>query len=105
MERIVSHVCVLGPIAGVYGRLVEQFLISPKRKNSYYIPERIFMKSVDDARVSLKKEWLYETPKRPIVALSDSELDDDMCGPTHENQMENLRMQIQRNERGRYCRD
>ena len=36
------------------------------------------MKSVDDARVSLKKEWLYETPKRPIVALSDSELDDDV---------------------------
>ena len=42
------------------------------------------MKSVDDARVSLKTEWLYEASKRPIVEFSESEPDDDMCGPTVE---------------------
>ena len=100
LERIVSQVCVLGPIAGVYGRLVEQFLINPKRKNNCYIPERIFIKSVDEARVSLKKEWLYEAPKRPTVGESDSDTDDNATGPTVEKQMENLRMQIQHNENG-----
>ena len=65
LEKIVAQVCVLGPIAGLYGRVVEQFLINPRREDNCYIPERIFIKSVDETRVSLKKEWLYEAPKRP----------------------------------------
>ena len=100
LEKIVSQVCVLGPIAGVYGRLVEQFLTSPKRKNNCYILERIFIRSVGEARVSLKKEWLYEAPKRPTAGESDSDADDNMSGPTVEKQMGNLRVQIQNNENG-----
>ena len=36
-----KQICVLGPIAGVFGRQLEQYLISPDRKmNEYYIPEK-----------------------------------------------------------------
>ena len=106
LEKIVSQVCVFGPIAGVYGRLVEQFLFSPKRKNNYYIPERKFQKSIDDARVSLKKEWLYDAPKRPTVRETDSDQEDDSDGPSFVHQMEDLllkhtRRNIDRNQQNR----
>ena len=68
--------------------------------NSYYVPERAFIKSIHEARVSLKKDWLYETATRPMVGESDSDTDDNASGPTVEKHMENLRMQIQHNENG-----
>ena len=38
-ERLGKQICVLGPIAGVFGRPLEQWLISPHRKMSEeYIP-------------------------------------------------------------------
>ena len=63
----------------------------------------MFIKSVDEARVSLKKEWLYEAPKRPTVGESDSDSDDNTSGPTVEKQRENLRQQIQFNEKWGRC--
>ena len=103
-----SQVCVLGPIAGVFGRQVEQFLISPRRKNSYYIPERVFQKSIDEARVSLKKQWLRTMPIRPLVTNMDSEQDDESsCGASLQHQMEELLTKHKRRNRGRsnYRRD
>ena len=32
LERLARQICVLGPIAGVFGRQLEQWLISPNRK-------------------------------------------------------------------------
>ena len=83
--------------------MAEQFLINPKRKDNYYILERIFAQSVDEARISLKKEWLRDTPERPAVEPSDSESEDDTSGPTVEKQRENLRRQIQHNEKWGTC--
>ena len=103
LKRLVAQVCVLGPIAGLYGRMIEQFLVHPRRKGNYYIPERIFAKSVDEARVCLKKEWLREIPERPAVEEINSESEDNTSGPTIEKQRANLRRQIQHNEKWGTC--
>ena len=42
LKKLVGQVSVLGPIAGMYGRKIEQVLIHPKRK-TFYIPEREFI--------------------------------------------------------------
>ena len=101
LDQICSQVCVLGPIAGAFGRYVEQFRISPRRKKGYYILERVFQKSIDDARVSLKKDWLYDMPKRPIVTNTELEQDDDSCGPSLTQQMEELLSKHKRRSLGR----
>ena len=103
LDQICSQVCVLGPIAGVFGRQVEQFLISPKRKNS---SERVFQKSIDDAPISLKKSWLYNVPKRQMLTNTDTEQDEEL-GPSLQLQIAELLSKSQRRslERSYYRRD
>ena len=103
LKKLVGQVCVLGPIAGLYGRIIEQFLVHPKRKDNFYIPERIFALSVESARVCLKKEWLQEIPEKPATEQSDSDSDDNTSGPTVEKQKEKLRRQIKSNESWGTC--
>ena len=55
LKKLVGQVSVLGPIAGMYGRRIEQVLMHPKRK-TFYIPEREFAHSVEAARICMKKE-------------------------------------------------
>ena len=96
-KTLVGQVSVLGPIAGLYGRIIEQFIIHPKRK-TFYIPERVFAHSIESARVCLKKEWLQEHPEKTAAEQSDSDSDDDTSGPTVEKQKEKLRRQIRCDE-------
>ena len=94
-EVLVGQVCVLGPIAGLYGRIIEQFIIHPKRK-TFYIPERVFAHSIESARACLEKERHQEHPEKTAAEQSDS--GDDASEPTAEKQKENLRRQIKCNE-------
>ena len=107
LAKFSKQICALGPIAGLFGRQVEQFLINPKRKkNDCYIPERVFQKSIDDAPVSLKKSWLYNVPKRQMLANTDTEQDEEL-GPSLQLQIAELLAKTQRRslERSSYRRD
>ena len=59
LKKLLAQVSVLGPIAGMCGRRIEQLIMNPKGK-TFYIPEREFALSVDAARICLKKELLQE---------------------------------------------
>merc|ERR1711989_279055 len=46
LERLGRQICVLGPIAGVFGRQLEQWLISPDRKlYEEHIPVEVIQRS------------------------------------------------------------
>ena len=63
LELLGKQICVLGPIAGVFGRQLEQWLISPDRsRNEEYIPTKVIVKSINEAQVALSKSWLFDTP-------------------------------------------
>ena len=101
LARFGKQICVLGPIAGLFGRQVEQFLINPKRKkNDCYIPERVFQKSIDDAPVSLKKSWLYNVPRRQLLGNTDTGYDEEL-GPSLQLQIAELLAKTQRRSLGR----
>ena len=73
-----KQICVLGPIAGIFGRQLEQFRISPdRRKNECYIPERVIQRSIEDAPIVLKRSWLYNVPKRQVLSNADTDYDDE----------------------------
>ena len=64
LEQIGRQICVLGPIAGVFGRQLEQWLISSDRNQSEeYIPVNVILKSINEAQIALKANWLFDTPK------------------------------------------
>ena len=64
LEQLGRQICVQGPIAGVFGRQLEQWLISPDRNMSEeYIPAKLILKSINEAHVALKRNWLFDTPK------------------------------------------
>ena len=100
LARFGKQICVLGPIAGLFGRQVEQFLINPKRKNDCYILERVFQKSIDDAPVSLKKSWLYNVPRRQFLGNTDTDHEEEL-GPSLQLQIAELLATTQRRSLGR----
>ena len=73
------QICVLGPIAGVFGRQLEQWLISPDRKlNEVYIPVAVIQRSIEEAPCALKRSWLYNAPKQAVWSGRDEgDWDDD----------------------------
>ena len=67
VDHFGKQICVLGPIAGVFGRQLEQYLISPDRRmNEYYIPEKVIQRSIEEAPCALKRSWLYDAPKQEV---------------------------------------
>ena len=48
LKKLVRQICVLGPLAGMYGRDNEQEMMRPKA--GYYISEQKFAHSVDAAK-------------------------------------------------------
>ena len=77
LEWLGKQICVLGPIAGVFGRQLEQWLISPDRsRNEEYIPTKVIVKSINEAQVALSKSWLFDTPYVPRWS-KDDEADSD----------------------------
>ena len=47
LKTLVGQICILGPLAGMYGRDIEQEIMHPTA--GYYISERRFANSVDAA--------------------------------------------------------
>ena len=74
LKKIVGQISVLGPIAGMYGRNIEQELMHPKR--GYYISERKFAHWVDAARYALKKEVIHRHPDKAKTDRSEQSDDD-----------------------------
>ena len=96
-----KQICVLGPIAGVFGRQLEQFLISPDRKkNECYIPERVIQRSIEDAPVALKRSWLYNVPKRQVLSNTDTDYDEEFH-PSLQLQIAEFYAKAQRRSLGR----
>ena len=58
-----KQICILGPLAGMYGRDIEQEIMHPT--TGYYISERKFANSVDAARFSLRKQVFNQHPDEP----------------------------------------
>ena len=78
LERLGRQICILGPIAGVFGRQLEQYLISPNRKLSEeYIPVDEIQRSIDEAPCALKKSWLFDEPKVKVWSKNNDDWDDD----------------------------
>ena len=96
LKKIVAQVSVLGPIAGMYGRKIEQIIMNPKRK-TFYILEREFAHSVDAARICLKKELLQEHPDKTTTEHSEQSDDEGSDHPVEEMR-ELLRRQIRTNK-------
>ena len=74
LKKIVGQFSVLGPIAGLYGRNIEQELMHLQR--GYYISERKFAHSVESARYALKKEMIHQHPDKAKTDRSDQSDDD-----------------------------
>ena len=72
LEWLGKQICVLGPIAGVFGRQLEQWLINPERnKNVEEIPTTVITKSINDSQVALCTSWLFDTPYVPRWSKDD----------------------------------
>ena len=72
------QICILGPIAGVFGRQLEQWLISPDRNLSEeYIPANVILKSINEAQVALKTNWLFDTPKIKLWTKHNEQWDEE----------------------------
>ena len=99
LERLARQICVLGPIAGVFGRQLEQWLISPNRKlNEEYIPVDEIERSIDEAPVALKRSWLFDTPKVEEWSKNNEEWDDD--DTDSETQLKEKKAKMQRRSHG-----
>ena len=87
-------ISILGPIAGVFGRQLEQWLISPNRKsNEEYIPVEVIERSIDDAPCALKRSWLFDTPRVKPWSKNDGEWDDDDTDSDSQLQEKKAKMQ------------
>ena len=63
LEQLGKQICVQGPIAGIFGRQLEQWLIADRHVDEEYISAKLIVKSINDANVALKRNWLSDTPK------------------------------------------
>ena len=99
LERLGRQICILGPIAGVFGRQLEQWLISPNRKlNEEYIPVEVIQRSIDEAPCVLKRSWLFDTPKVKAWYKNDDEWDDD--DTDSDTQLKEKKAKMQRRSHG-----
>ena len=96
LKKLVGQNSVLGPIAGMYGRNIQQVLMHPKRK-TFYISERKFAHSVEAAKICLKREMLHGHPDKATIERSEQS-DDDEREHIVEKMKELLRRQIKTNE-------
>ena len=69
---MVIEIGILGPLAGVYGRAVEQYLMENMPDT---IPERIFEQSVNFGRASLKSSALRSSYQEENYGSNYSESD------------------------------
>jgi len=100
LERLGKQICVLGPIAGVFGRQLEQWLISPDRKlNEQYIPVEVIQRSIEESPCALKRSWLYDAPKQEMWNKKDDEDWDDECSD-YDTQLKEKRTKMQRRSLG-----
>ena len=72
LDRMVTDIGILGPLAGVYGREVEQYLMEQMPDT---IPEKIFNESVGLGRASLRKTALRSSYQDPYYGSNYSESD------------------------------
>ena len=71
LEQLGRQICVQGPIAGVFGRQLEQWLLRPDRNMSdEYIPTKLILKSINEAHVALKRNWLLDTQSPTLDEVS-----------------------------------
>ena len=99
LAQVGRQICVLGPIAGVFGRQLEQWLISPHRKlNEEYIPVEVIQRSIDEAPCVLKKSWLRDTPLKEAWSKDNDEWDDE-CSD-YDTQYTERRAKMQRRSLG-----
>ena len=63
LTNLVKQICILGPLAGMYGRDIEQEMMHPT--TGYYISERKFAHSVDAAKYALRKDVIHQHPEEP----------------------------------------
>ena len=82
LNRMVTDIGILGPLAGVYGREVEQYLME---KMPETIPENIFEESVSLGRASLRKAALRSSYQEPYYGSNWSESDVPSTGPYRRN--------------------
>ena len=99
LERMGRQICILGSIAGVFGRQLEQWLISPGLKlNEEQIPVEVIEKSIDDAPCALKRSWLFDTPRVKAWSKNDDEWDDD--DTDSDTQFKEKKAKLQRKSHG-----
>ena len=79
---MVIEIGILGPLAGVYGREVEQYLMENMPDT---IPERIFEQSVNLGRASLKSTALMSSFQEENYGSNYSESDVRSTGPYRRN--------------------
>jgi len=99
LERLGRQICVLGPIAGVFGRQLEQWLISPNRKlYEEYIPVEVIQRSIDESPCALKSSWLRDTPILEAWSKNNNKWDDE-CSD-YDTQVMEKRTKMQRRSLG-----
>ena len=73
LDKMVTEIGILGPLAAVYGREVEQYLMVPELPE--IIPERIFNESVSFGRASLRTAALRSSYQDQYAGSNYSESD------------------------------
>ena len=76
VDRMYKEMCLLGPMAAMFGREVQQTLMSPNPPNK--IPVEDFQYSVNSGRASLSQQRIAEARVEP----ADDQCDDDQVSQT-----------------------
>ena len=67
LKKLVKQICILGPLAGMYGRDIEQEMMHPT--TGYYISERKFAHSVDAPKYAFRKGVIHQHPEKPARSM------------------------------------
>ena len=76
IDRMHKETCLLGPMAAMFGREVQQFLMSPNPPNLISVED--FQYSVNSGRASLSQQRIAEARVEP----ADDQCDDDQVSQT-----------------------